>query len=71
MKEMYQVWFEPTEKGASDFGWIPEPVHGAIEDRENASILCWEMSVDESAPDWREYFRYVVRTVNLDGNSCQ
>ena len=57
----YRVWFEPTEKGAEAFGWKAEPVGLPADDPEDAAAECYERSLEERAPDFCEYARYVVR----------
>ena len=60
---MYQVWFEPTEKGVKAFNWAPVAQGNPLLNREDAQFECYLCRRDEAAPDFGEYGRYVVREV--------
>jgi hypothetical protein len=60
---LWQVWFEPTEKGVKAFGWKPAPIGNPIDNQEDASFECYLARLEEPAPDFGEYGSYVVRPV--------
>lgn len=64
----YQIWFEPTERGREAFGWVAKPIGGPSSSKEEAEFGCYELGLEEPAPDWREYSRYVVREIETDEN---
>jgi len=61
---MWQVWFEPTEKGAKAFDWKAAPLGCPLENRDDAAFECYQRRLEEPAPDFGEYGRYVVREVS-------
>ena len=67
---LWQVWFEPTEKGAKAFDWKAEAVGAPIDNREDADFECYLNRLEEPAPDFGDYGRYVVREVSPNGDSA-
>ena len=58
----YEVWFEPTEKGAKAFGWKEGKSYNATFSLEEAQLEAHMLRCQE-AHDFGEYGRYVVREV--------
>lgn len=58
----YEVWFEPTEKGAKAFGWKEGKSYNATFLLEEAQLEA-HMLRHQEAHDFGEYGRYVVRAV--------
>jgi len=57
----WQVWFEPTEKGAKAFDWKPKAIGNPSENHEDASFECYLLNLEEPSPDFTEYGRYIVK----------
>lgn len=61
----YEIWFVPTEKGKSAFGWEEKKLVGLYEDKDDAGLDAHILNADDPAPDAREFGSYKVKAVNL------
>lgn len=61
---MWQVWFEPTQKGKEAFNWEARPLGEPINNPDDASFECYLAKLEEPSPDFTEFGRYVVRPIS-------